>query len=261
MERTDKFIASDRSIGSHQHFPFRTAVPIHQNKVKVRRTYGWLCPFDGYKSNKWFNVQRHINSQHGWGSGEPVDSRTGETREEKARNAITRNSPNILTTSPDSCSSLIGSGQSYTGFGGSNRGQKLNQASTPNALLSPAYGSNVRMPFLAAQEKRVQELGYGGGLPCNPPAWSQHDHEGSFNKMNQYNVQNTSSMRRGNYPNTSKFQDRNGLDKNERYKNEPGYSHENSWMNSGYMFSAIPVNYESICLKQMLQLLGLVKQE
>ena len=81
-----------------------------------------------------------------------MDSRTGETREE-LRNAITRNSPNILTTSPDSCSSLIGSGQSYTGFGGSDRGQKLNQASTPNALLSPAYGSNVRMPFLGPGEK------------------------------------------------------------------------------------------------------------
>ena len=91
-----------------------------------------------------------------------MDSRTGETREEKARNAITRNSPNILTTSHDSCSSPIGPRQSYTGFGGSDMGQKLNQASTPNALLSPAYGSNVRMPFLAAQEKRIRQLGYVG---------------------------------------------------------------------------------------------------
>ena len=190
-----------------------------------------------------------------------MDSRTGETREEKARNVITRNLPNILTTSPDSCSSSIGSRQSYTGFGGSNMDQKLNQASTPNALLSPAYGSNVRMPFLEAQEKRIRQLGYVGGHPCSSLAWSQHDHEGSINKKNQHDVQNTSSMRRGNYPNTSKFQDRNGLYKNERYKNEPDYIHENSGMNYGYMLSAIPLNHESMCLKQMLQLLGLVKQE
>jgi hypothetical protein len=261
MEKTDKFIASDPSIGSHQHFPFGTVAPIHQNKIKVRRTYGWLCPFDGYKSNKWFNIQRHINSQHGWGSGEPVDSRTGETREEKARNVITRNLPNILTTSPDSWSSSYGSRQSYTGFGGSDMDQKLNQASAPNSWLSPAYGSSVRMPFLEAQEKRIRQLGYVGGLPCNPPAWSQHDHEGSINKKNQYNVQNASSMRSGNNPNTSKFQDRNELYKIERYKNEPDNIHENYWMNSGYMFSAIPLNHESVCLKQMLQLLGLVKQE
>jgi hypothetical protein len=162
MERTDKFITSDPSMGSPQHFPIGLAVPIHQNKVKVRRTYGWLCPFEGYKSDKWFNVQRHINSQHGWGSEEPVDSRTGETREEKVRNAITRNLPNILTTSPDSCSSSIGSRQSYIGFGGSDMGQKWNHASAPNALLSPAYETNVRVPFLEAQEKRVRQLGCGG---------------------------------------------------------------------------------------------------
>ena len=101
METLGKFISSHPLIGTHQHqhFPTGNVVPIHQNKVKVRRTYGWLCPFDEYKSNKWFNTQRHINSQHGWGSGVPVDSRTGETREEKVRNAITQsNLPNTLTT-------------------------------------------------------------------------------------------------------------------------------------------------------------------
>lgn len=86
MGLINKFNASQPLIGSDQHFPFGSAVPIHQNKVRIRRTYGWLCPYDAYKSNKWFNVQWHINSQHGWDSGVPLDSRTGETKEEKVRN-------------------------------------------------------------------------------------------------------------------------------------------------------------------------------
>jgi hypothetical protein len=49
--------------------------------TKVRRTHGWLCPCGDYKSNRWFNTQRHIYKLHG--SGEPIDSRTGETKAEK----------------------------------------------------------------------------------------------------------------------------------------------------------------------------------
>lgn len=143
---------------AHQHFPFGTAVTVHQNKVKVRRTYGWLCPFDEYESNKWFNVQRHINSQHGWGSGEPVDSRTGETKEEKVKNATTQiNLPNTLTTSLDSHSGSINSIQSDTGSGRSNMSQKWNQASAPNILLSPAYESNVSC-FLRPRRKEFGSL-------------------------------------------------------------------------------------------------------
>jgi hypothetical protein len=131
---TGKFISSHPPNGSHQHFPAGTVVPIHQNKVKVRRAYGWLCPFDMYKSNKRFNVQRHINSQHGWGSGAPVDSRTGETREQKARNAITQsNLHNILTTSlySHSHSGSIRSIQSGTGFGKNKMSQRCS-STAPN---------------------------------------------------------------------------------------------------------------------------------
>jgi hypothetical protein len=171
-------------ISSHQHFPAGTVVPIHQNKVKVRRIYGWLCPIDMYKSNKRFNVQRHINSQHGWGSGVPVDSRTGETKEQKDRNAIMQsNLPNTLTTSLGSHlhSGSIRSIQSDTGIGRSSMSQKWNQTT----LLSP-YGNNVRMPFLESQEKRVRQLGYGGGHPCIPPTWSHNDHDGSRCRMTRY---------------------------------------------------------------------------
>ena len=66
-------------------------------KVKVRRTHGWLCPYEDYRSNRWSNAQRHINVIHG-GAGNPVDSRTGETRDQKIANALNRsNIPNILS--------------------------------------------------------------------------------------------------------------------------------------------------------------------
>ena len=83
MQNKVKFIGNHPTIASHQHLSNGTANPGNRNKVKLRRTYGWLCPFDEYKSNKWYNVQRHINSVHGWDSGAPVDSKTGETREDK----------------------------------------------------------------------------------------------------------------------------------------------------------------------------------
>lgn len=43
-------------------------------------TDGYLS-YKDYLSNKRFNAQRHIDKIHG--GGEPVDSRTGETRPEK----------------------------------------------------------------------------------------------------------------------------------------------------------------------------------
>jgi hypothetical protein len=264
METPGKFISTHPLIGSHQHFPSGNVVPIHQNRVKVRRTHGWLCPFDEYESNKWFNTQRHINSQHGWGSGAPVDSRTGETREEKVRNAITQsNLPNTLTTSFDSHFGSIRSIQSDTGFGSSNTSQKWNQTSPPNTLLPPAYESNVRMPFLESQEKRVRQLGYGGGHPCKPPTGPQNDHNDSINRMTRYGEQNASSMRTGNNPNASKFQDRNELYGNKQYVNESNYIQENHWMNSlegGHIFQATPINCQDKCLEQMWQLLALFKQ-
>ena len=100
MQNKVKFIGNHHTIASHQHLSNGTANPGNRNKVKLRRTYGWLCPFDEYKSNKWYNVQRHINSVHGWDSGAPVDSKTGETREDKVSNAfIQRNFQNTLAPS------------------------------------------------------------------------------------------------------------------------------------------------------------------
>jgi hypothetical protein len=86
-------------------------------KVKVRRTYGWLCPYEDYRSNRWSNAQRHIDAIHE-GTGNPVDSRTGETRDQKIANALNRsNMPNILSdyrvphlsvTSPDRSNEQFG---------------------------------------------------------------------------------------------------------------------------------------------------------
>ena len=164
----------------------------------------------------------------------------------KVRNAITQsNFPNTSTISLDSHSGSIRSIQSDTGFGSSNMSQKWNQTSPPNTLLPPAYEINVRMPFLESQERRVRQLGYRGGHPCNPPTWPQNDHNGSINRMTRYGKQNASLMRTGNYTNASKFQDRNELYWNKQYVNEPNYIQENHWVNSfdgGHIFQAIPIN-------------------
>lgn len=79
--------------------------PIYQGKIddvmlpqypknKIKRTYGWDCPYQDYTSKRHFNTQRHIYLRHGIGSGEPVDHMTGETRDEKRRAAnVSRNRP------------------------------------------------------------------------------------------------------------------------------------------------------------------------
>lgn len=182
-------------------------------------------------------------------------------RKKKLGTITQRNLPNILTTSTDSHSGSIGSIQSDTGYGRSNMSQKWNQTSAPNTLLSPVYESKVRMPFLEAQEKRVRQLGYGSGYPCNPLAWPQNDHDSSINRMNRYDEQNASSMRNGNCPNISKFPDRNELYRNEQSVNEPNYIQENCWINSGHIFLATPLNPEIMSLIQMRLLLALFKQE
>jgi len=107
------------------------------------------------------------------------------------------------------------------------------------------------------------QLGYGGGHPCNPPTWPQNDHNDSINRMTRYGEQNASSMRTGNYPNASKFQDRNELYGNRQYVNEPNYIQENHWRNSldgGRIFQATPINCQNKCLEQMWHLLSLFKQ-
>jgi len=108
MEERSQFIESHHFVESHQHFSYGTVNPVYQNNVKVRRTYGWLCPFDRYKSNKRFNVQRHIDSVHGRDTGVSVDSITGETSAEKVVNAITQKKfPNTLTLNYSGSDSVI----------------------------------------------------------------------------------------------------------------------------------------------------------
>ncbi|MGC1133723.1 MAG: hypothetical protein WA941_12935 [Nitrososphaeraceae archaeon] len=177
-----------------------------------------------------------------------MDSRTGETREEKIRNAITQsNLPNTLTVSLDAHSDSVRSIQSDTGFGSSNTSQKRNQTSS-KTLMPSAYESNVRMPFLESQEKRVRQLGYGGGHPYNPPTWPQNHHNGSINRMTRYGEQNASSMRTRNYP-------RNELCCNRPYVNEPNF------IQDGVLISqATPINPQNKCLEQLWQLLTLFKQ-
>ena len=137
-------------------------------KVKVRRTFGWLCPYEDYRSNRWSNTQRHINAIHA-GAGNPADSRTGETKAQKIANALNRsNMPNILSdyrvphlsaTSPDRTNE-----QSQDRID-SNHAQLPvtefpNFQNTKDATQTPVAGSSCPMPFLDAQAKRVKDLGY-----------------------------------------------------------------------------------------------------
>jgi hypothetical protein len=70
-------------------------------------------------------------------------------------------------------------------------------------------------------------------------------------------------MKTGNYPDASKFQDRNELYGNKQYVNEPNYIQENHWMNSlddGHIFPATPISPQNLCLEQKRQLIALFKQ-
>ena len=41
-----------------------TDVDSVRHKNKIRRTYGWDCPYQDYRSNRHYNTQRHINLTH-----------------------------------------------------------------------------------------------------------------------------------------------------------------------------------------------------
>ena len=119
---------------------------VHQAEVKIPRTYGWLCPYDNYKSDKHYNTQRHINLRHGYGSGEPIDSLTGLTREQKRRNALRQETTSINI-----------------------HGNKYNTNTRPfdNAQIQNNSGnqSAFDMPLLDDATKRVRELGYCQNVP------------------------------------------------------------------------------------------------
>jgi hypothetical protein len=171
-------------------------------KVKVRRTYGWLCPYEDYKSNRWSNAQRHIDAIHE-GAGNPVDSGTGETKDQKIANALNRrNMPNILSdyrvphlsvTSADRSNKQFGTriDSSHAQLPGTEFGNFQN---TKDVTQSPVAGSSCPMPFLDAQAKRVIELGY------DVPDRSQKDIPMSIEKplFEQHRV--SSSLIAGNFP-------------------------------------------------------------
>jgi len=129
---------------------------IPQAGVKIPRTYGWLCPFDQYKSDKHYNTQRHIDLRHGYGSGEPIDSLTGLTREQKKRNAL-------------------GQDTSSTNTLGNNYNTNSSPRPFDNAQFhydsgcNQSYFSNqnaFHMPLLDDATKRVGELGYYQNVPA-----------------------------------------------------------------------------------------------
>jgi hypothetical protein len=255
MQNKSIFIGNHPSIVFHQYLSNGTANPGNRNKVKLRRTYGWHCPFDKYKSNKRFNVQRHINSVHGWGSGAPVDSKTGETMEDKVRNAsLQRNFQNTLAP-PYSHSNSIGSTRQDREFGG-NTGEKENQSTPPAALLSPAQMSNVRMPFSKSQEESVPQLRYG------PPS-ERNNYHGQTNRLTPYYEQNAYSSRAGNHPNASKVRDGNASYWDRVDLNGLQSTQENLSTNSltaYHTYPSVPFNPNNFILTQMQQLLDLFKQ-
>jgi hypothetical protein len=85
MSHTNNF---NRVTASGYSYVARQQQKVSQAVTRTRRTYGWLCPFDRYKSNKYYNAQRHINLTHGYGSAEPINSSTGLIREQKRRKAL-----------------------------------------------------------------------------------------------------------------------------------------------------------------------------
>jgi hypothetical protein len=151
--------------------------------IKVRRTYGLLCPCGNYKSNRWSNTQRHIDRLHG--SGEPIDSRTGETRAEKKAGVPATHSISALQSSsimpapnvviPAKPKELSGN-KIVNAHALIPTVESENIQVTQNASLHATDEGSYSMPFLDAQERRVTELGYGIRMPSQsflPPSTIQ----------------------------------------------------------------------------------------
>jgi hypothetical protein len=136
-------------------------------KNKYRRTHGWDCPYQDYGSNRHYNTQRHINLTHGYGSGEPIDHMTGETREEKKRAY---------------CGSL---NQSRNVSVYRNSRTVSPAVRYPDNIASSVSPNPVRMTYLEAQEVRVKELGYSVG--AQPPIRYLPYHSGSAGWGNAMN--------------------------------------------------------------------------
>lgn len=146
--------------------------PAYNVQIKVRRTYGWLCPYKDYLSNRRFNAQRHTDKIHG--GGEPVDSRTGETLAQKKAAALHANKFSDMQsacmmsdTNPiapfqlkEPSENKAIDTQTYAPLTGSE-----DISLTQNAPIPTLADDSYSMPFLDAQLKIVKELGYGPPPP------------------------------------------------------------------------------------------------
>ena len=185
-----------------------------------------------------------------------MDSRTGETREDKVRNtALQRNFQNTLSPS-NSHSNSIGPTRQDREFGG-NTGQKENQSTPPAALLSPPRMSDVRMPYLESQKERVRQLGYG------PPSGPRNNYHDQTNRLTPCYEQNAYSSRAGNHPNASKLQDGNASYWNRLDLKGLHGTQENLSTNSlttYYTYPSVPFDPQNFLLIQMQLFLALLKQ-
>ena len=136
------------SESDYSHMKREPRVP--QASVKTPRTFGWHYPFDDYKSEKHYNTQRHINLRHGDGSGQPIDSSTGLTREQKRRNALRQDTSTIIIHEKNYNTRIPS-----RPF---DNAQTQNNSGNSQSLLNNQTAFD--MPLLDDVTKRARELGY-----------------------------------------------------------------------------------------------------
>jgi hypothetical protein len=179
--------------------------PAYNVQIKVRRTYGWLCPYKDYLSNRRFNAQRHTDKIHG--GGEPVDSRTGETLAQKkaaALHALKYSNMQSGYMMPDT--NLIApfqlkepseakaiDTQAYAPLTGSEDTSRAQNVPKPT-IKEDSYST----PFLDAQLRRVKELGYG---PTPPQSFGNINSK--FRGPNRHLNNIPAAQRTQNYQNNS----------------------------------------------------------
>jgi hypothetical protein len=193
---------NDNSIGAKLSQWF----PAHNGQIKVRRTYGWQCPYCDYTSNKRFNTQRHSYTRHG--DGEPIDSRTGETMAQKKAAALHAHKyPNMQSSNLMPDTNLITSfqpkessemkaadTQAYTPRTGSENIRHIQ-----NVPKDTTEEGRYLMPFLGAQLKRVWDLGYN--VPT--PSQSLGGLDSKFKGPSMHPIKIPVAQRTQNYKNNS----------------------------------------------------------
>jgi hypothetical protein len=190
LDESDLTLAAE---SDYSHMDRSQNVPMSLRKA--RRTYGWCCPFDNYKSNRHYNTQRHIQLIHGEGSGDPLDSLTRQTREENIRNDRVQGTSS--KTTPDSNYIM---NNSYRPINSIKVGHSLkdNQLSAWN---EQAYDT----PILNAATKRIKELGYypAGNQMTNAIPQATSVRSSAQNYINSPNFRPGQGMLLDNRPNPS----------------------------------------------------------